>query len=100
MAKTEDMLAKLEPEAEAGLDPHHAMLASIAISLKRIADILGDGRIGGLNYEDAAERRPSLRNRDARTMSKSKKLSYAQACEMITDLADDLPGAIKEREPS
>ena len=39
MAKTEDMLAKLEPEAEAGLDPHHAMLASIAISLKRIAAI-------------------------------------------------------------
>jgi hypothetical protein len=28
-------------------------------------------------------------------MSKSKKLSYAQACEMITDLADDLSSAFE-----
>jgi ERF superfamily len=36
MAKTEDMLAKLEPEAEAGLDPHHAHQQAAPMGANRI----------------------------------------------------------------
>lgn len=32
------LFQKLEPEANHGLDPNHSVLASIAVSLKRIAD--------------------------------------------------------------
>lgn len=40
MADTALMLSSMEAAADAALDPHHAALVSIAVSLKRIADRL------------------------------------------------------------
>lgn len=50
---------KVEPEAEKGIDPQHAMLVSIAVSLKRIADALhGDEQNTGMKHSlaEMAER--------------------------------------------
>jgi hypothetical protein len=62
MAGEQSRLHKaLEPEAETAVDPHHAALASIAVSLKQIADVL-DGTAVGLCVTETI----FGRNRDVR----------------------------------
>lgn len=51
MVEPRNYFELVEPEAESGVDPHHAMLVSIAVSLKRIADALhGDDQNTGMKH--------------------------------------------------